>query len=128
MNREHFFDAFPHLENLLAGFGACVEAAKGLKTPNVEDDVFIRCGMIGFARHLSLDVWDYDHFRYVGTLCNDVATDEFSIGWRYFTALAAGYFLGMRCASLINDLDLRLAEAHTPGFMWLNPTAFDSVQ
>ena len=127
MSAPRFFDSFPHLDGLLAGFGPSVTAAQQLSTPNAGDDEFIRCGMIGFARHLSLDEWDYDHFRYVAAMRDEVADGQFSVAWRQFTTFAAGYFLGMRVAGQIDDAALRLSEAHTPGFMWSHAAAFEPV-
>jgi hypothetical protein len=127
MNAPRFFDSFPHLDSLLASLGSSVDAAQSLHSPNTEDDEFIRCGMIGFARHLSLDRWDFDHFQYVQAMSDEVSDGTFSEGWRRFTCLAAGYFLGMRVAGLINDVDLKLSEFHTQGFMHMHPKAFDPV-
>jgi hypothetical protein len=120
------FNAFPHLKRILAEFDRFKTAAIELRTPNPEDDEFIRCGIIGFAQNSPLGDWNLDHFEYVRTLRDEVSNGDFSTEWRRFTSLAAGYILGMRVAGLINDADLRLSEAHTPGFMWLHCEAFNA--
>jgi len=125
MSESAVFNSFPHLERLLRDFGHLTAAAHELRTPNPEDDEFVRCGMIGFAQNVSLDDWSFDHFHYLQALRSEVSNGDFSTAWRRFTCLAAGYFLGMRVAGLLNDVDLRLSEAHTPGFMWLHSQAFD---
>lgn len=124
MTEPSFFNSFPHLDKLLAQFEELVRAATELATPNAQDDELIRCGIIGFMQHLPPDRWDFSHFEYVRVLRDDVCDDDFSLAWRQFTCLAAGYFLGMRVAGLINDNDLLLAEMHTPGFMWTHAKAF----
>jgi hypothetical protein len=126
MSDAPFFDSSPHLERLLNGFGGFTAAAIELRTPNPEDDELVRCGMIGFAQHTSLDHWGFEHFEYVRMLRDEVLSDDFSTEWRRFTCLAAGYFLGMRVAGLLSDVDLRLCEAHTPGFMWQHLPAFNA--
>jgi hypothetical protein len=126
MSNPPLFDSFPHLERLLKGFGGFTAAALELRTPNSVDDELIRCGMIGFAQHTSLVHWGSEHFEYVRVLRDEVLSDDFSIEWRQFTCLAAGYFLGMRVAGLLSDVDLRLSEAHTPGFMWQHSPAFNA--
>ncbi|HSH96326.1 MAG TPA: hypothetical protein VK968_19420 [Roseimicrobium sp.] len=127
MSEPGFFDSFTHLERLLKDFGRSTAAARDLRTPNAEDDELVRCGMIAFAQNVSLDLWNFNHFEYVRALRDEVSGGQFSVGWRRFTCLAAGYFLGMRVAGVIDDADLRLAEAHTPGFMWLHSNAFDAA-
>ena len=119
------FDSFSHLERLLKNFSGFTAAALELRTPNAEDDELIRCGMIGFAQHTSLNHWDFEHFEYVRALRDEVTSGDFSTEWRRFTCLAAGYFLGMRVAGMLSDVDLRLAEAHTPGFMWQHSPEFE---
>jgi hypothetical protein len=125
MSEVRSFNAFPHLDSLLADFAASVISAQKLKTSNTDDDELIRCSKFGFSRHTSLDKWNYDHFRYVKLLQDEVSTEDFSGGWRRFTCLAAGYFLGMRVAGTINDVDLLFSQSHTPGFMWMHAQAID---
>jgi len=121
------FDTFSHLERLLADFDQLKASAQALQTPNSEDDEFIRCGIVGFAQNMPADRWEYDHFLYVRTFRDEVAGSDFSADWIRFTCLAAGYFLALAEAKVIGDVELRLAEAHTPGFMWLKCEAFEAT-
>jgi hypothetical protein len=118
------FDTFSHLDGLLADFEQWKLAARELSTPNAEGDEFIRCAMIGFSRHLPLEHWGHGHLQYVRTFRDEILSGDFPGDWVRFACLAAGYFVGMADAGLITDLDLRLAEAHTSGFMWLHAEAF----
>jgi hypothetical protein len=125
MPRTDMFNPLPHLELLLKEFTRFTEEASQLHSPNPEDDEFIRCGMTGFAQNVPLEEWNVDHFHYVQALLNEVSQGDFSTGWRRFTCLAAGYFLGMHVAGLADEVHLRQSEALTPGFMWLHPQAFE---
>jgi hypothetical protein len=125
MNPSRSFNAFPHLEQLLVEFEQCKLAALQLPSTNLEDDSFIRCGMIGFARHLPLTHWTHESFQYVRALRDEVSDGQFSKDWQSFTCLAAGYFLGMKIAGALSEVNLRHAEAQTPGFMWLHAESFD---
>jgi len=118
------FDAISHLDRLLNDFTTSKESALNLASPNPEDDEYIRCGMIGFAKHLTLDRWSHLHFSYVQALRDEVMTEDFSQDWIRFVCLAAGYFKGMADAGLIDEVQLRLSEAQTPGFMWLKSPEF----
>ena len=84
MSNPPLFDSFPHLERLLKNFSGFTAAARELRTPNAEDDEAIRCGMIGFAQHNSLDHWDFQHFQYVRTLRDEVMSEKYSTEWRRF--------------------------------------------
>ena len=119
------FHSFSHLERLLKNFSGYMVAALELRTPNAEDDELTRCGMIGFAQHASLNQWNFEHFEYVRAFRDEVTSGDYSTGWRRFTCLAAGYFLGMHVAGMLSDVDLRLADAHTPGFMWQHSLEFE---
>ena len=87
MDESAFFNSFPHLERLLNDLRRSTAAARDLRTPNVEDDEFVRCGMIGFAQNVSLDRWNFDHFEYVRALRDEVSGGDFSTGWRRFSCL-----------------------------------------
>ncbi len=120
METPPIFNTFSHLDKLLTDFVQCKRSAADLVSPNVEDDDFIRCGMVGFARHLPMERWEYSHFEYVKSHRDEVVDGRFSTDWIRFTCLAAGYFAGMAEAGFMSELDLRLSEAHTPGFMWMH--------
>ena len=121
------FETFPHLERLLAEFASSTVEARSLASRSAAEDEFIACGMVGFSRHVQLDHWEKGHLKYLRQIRDEVANGEFSDDWIRFTCLAGGYFLGMATAGLVTEPQLRLAEAHTPGFMWLRAEAFGSL-
>lgn len=125
MNEVPPFNPIPHLKRLLEQFEELTARAIEFQSPNPDDDELIRCGIIGFAFHASCDDWDVGHFKYVRNLRDEVLKDAFSEDWRRFTCLAAGYFLGMWRAGLIDDRELHFAEAITPGYMWSHSDALN---
>ena len=124
MDTAKTFDTFAHLERLLADFPRLRDAAREMRTPNSEDDEFIRCGILGFTRHLPAERWGYRHFQYVQKYRDEVSGGNYASDWVRFACLAAGYFVALAEAQVINEVDLRLSEAQTPGFMWLKCEAF----
>jgi hypothetical protein len=127
MHPARHFNPFAHLEGLLADFVRLQAVAQAMTSPNAVDDECIRCAMVGFPRHASLNRWDSGHYEYVRVLRDEVSDGNFSQDWRRFCCLAAGYFLGMAVAGLLDELELRLSEAQTPGFMWLHSESFGTA-
>lgn len=127
INDEPVFNPVSHLNLLLKQFGSFTKVAVEMHSPNAEDDEFIRFAMVGFAEHLSLASWEFEHFEYVRALRDEVMVDDFSNNWRRFTCLAGGYFLGMLVVNLISDAELRVAEIQVPGFMWLHSNTLNPI-
>jgi hypothetical protein len=120
MNDAPPFNPMPHLKDLLARFKDLTTAAIEYQTPNAEDDEFIRCGIVGFAHHTNSERWDLGHYDFVRAHRDEILEEKFSADWCRIACLAAGYFLGMWEAGLIDEVALRRSSAITPGFMWLH--------
>jgi hypothetical protein len=115
------------LERLIETFENDAEVAKGLETPNVEDDFPTKMAIVGFSYNSTMEEWDLGHFEFLQSIrareYSDLDLTEFGENGRnveLFFSLGIGYLLGLYQVHLIDDVAFRVAEVKLSGLIMLH--------
>jgi hypothetical protein len=115
------------LERLIETFESDAEVAKGLETPNVEDDFATKMAIVGFSYNSSTEEWDIGHLEFLQSIrareYSDLELTEFGENGRnveLFFSLGIGYLLGLYQENLIDDVAFRVAKIQLSGLIMLH--------
>ncbi len=115
---------FDELQRLVATFYRDMQAAKGVVSPNSEDDLAIKAAITGFSYNSPIDNWGKGHFDFVKTrIDRDYRPEELTEygdngeNIKFFFALSLGFLLGIYQKGDINDENFRTAELQIPGII-----------
>lgn len=129
------FDAQNEFSGLLKLLPELIAMAEELKTPNPEDDIFVRTAIVGFSYHCPTEQWGHKHFSFIQEKrlgdYSDSALKAYGKGGRQigiFACLSFGYLLGLFQASKISEVQFQIADAQLPGFIFLNLKPLTSVR
>ena len=118
---------FQDLQNLIGTFYRDIKIAKGVVSPNVEDDLVIKAAVTGFCYNSPVDDWAKGHFDFVKTrIDRDYTPEELaeygdnSENIKLFFALSMGFLLGLYQKDGISDQDFKTAELQIPGLIMLH--------
>lgn len=119
--------AFDQIARLVGTFYRDMRIAKGVATPNPEDDLAIKAAIVGFSYNSPLDVWGKGHFDFVkDRIDRDYAPEELAEygdngeNVKSFYALSLGFLLGAYQKGDIDDEDFKTAERQIPGIIMLH--------
>ena len=113
-----------HFEQLLGAFPEMIRRARGLRSPNPDDDLFVRLGIVGFQAAAPLTAWEHHHGEVIRDLRRGAYADE-ELAWyedagmavAAFACLSYGLMLGLDEAGLLDERDREVGQALLPGFM-----------
>jgi hypothetical protein len=115
---------FDQLESLVGSFYRDIQIAKGVVSPNPEDDLAIKAAITGFSYNCPVEDWGKGHFDFVKTRIDRDYTPEFLADYgdnfenvKLFFALGIGFLLGLYQKDAISDEDFRIAELQIPGII-----------
>ena len=118
---------FMNLQKLFGTFYRDIQIAKGVVTPNVEDDLVVKAAITGFSYNSPVDDWSKEHFDFVKTRVDrDYSPEELaefgdnSENVKLFFALSLGFLLGVYQKGSISDEDFKTAEQQIPGLIMLH--------
>jgi hypothetical protein len=124
MNGSDIFDEF---ERLWRTFGVCCESAETLRSPNPQDDQFIKMAIVGFSFHDKTENWRQGHFK----IAREYADESMRLGdppkLTKFNLLALGALLGLFSAGKLNDRLYGIGYALLPGFVMSKGGELDKV-
>lgn len=118
---------FDEIRRLIGTFYRDIQLAKGVITPNSEDDLAIKAAITGFSYNCPVDDWARGHFEYVKTRIDRDYTPEELAEYggngenvKLFFALSIGFLLGAYQKGEMSDEDFRTAEQQIPGLIMLH--------
>ena len=122
-----------NLQKLIGTFYRDIHTAKGVITPNAEDNLVIKAAITGFSYNSPVDDWAKGHFEFVKTrIDRDYASEELaeygnnSENIKLFFALSIGFLLGVYQKGGISDEDFKIAEQQIPGLIMLHLASLTS--
>jgi len=120
-------------EQLLRGFSRHKKLAEELRSPDPEDDLFVRMAIVGFSFHRPTEEWGIDNLnfirRYRGDEFSGAALAELGLSNSHalFACLSLGHMLGLFQAGQIDETEFSRGEALLPGFLALNEEEITSM-
>lgn len=119
-------------KSILNHYDRYASVAIKMKTPNPEDDEFIRAAIVGFSQHAPTEEWTHSHYEYILNYRQGDFSDksfEFLYGEKalkvaLFACLCLGALLGMYQIAEISEDEYKIAEGQLPGFMLLHADIF----
>ncbi|ADO00798.1 hypothetical protein Gbem_4097 [Citrifermentans bemidjiense Bem] len=110
-------DLFDEFERLWRCYRVCCEVAVTLKTPNAEDDEFIRMAIVGFSYHDRTENWNHDHYKIAKNYLDECAGLGDSAQEKKFNLLVIGALLGLYSSGKIDEKIYRIGYILLPGFV-----------
>jgi hypothetical protein len=111
-----------HFQRLCDELPYARETAAAIESPNPEDDLLIKIGIVGYCYHQTIESWGSDELDFVSRRRGEV--EDFDPLWIEFVCFASGYLLGLFQAGELSEAKSALFEAQLPGFMWLHSERF----
>lgn len=110
-------DIYDEFERLWRSFRVCRQSADALKSPNPEDDDFIKIAIVGFSYHDKTENWREGHLKIVKGYGDECARLGDPPKTKQFNLLALGALLGLYSAGRIDDRLYGIGCALLPGFV-----------
>ena len=124
---------FDDIQRLVGTFYRDIQIAKGVVTPNPEDDLVIKAAITGFSYNSPVDDWARGHFDFVETRIDRDYTPEELAEYgdngeniKLFFALSLGFLLGAYQKGDISDEEFKTAEQQIPGIIMLHLASLTS--
>jgi len=118
---------FDDIQRLVGTFYRDIQIAKGVVTPNPEDDLAIKAAITGFSYNSRIDDWGRGHVDFVKARVDRNYTPEElaeygdnSENIKLFFALSLGYLLGAYQKGDIGDENFKTTEQQIPGIIMLH--------
>jgi hypothetical protein len=119
------FAAFSEYEGLLREYCRFKKSAEALKTPNEQDDCFVRMAITGFSVSCRTEEWDLGHFnvikvRRAGDFSDQAAAECGGPPIAAFGCLCLGYIMGLYQSKALSADEFKIADAHIAGYIALH--------